>query len=127
MIHLYDPVYGIWQYFGWLAWPFVFVMWFKRKISSQTYVTAVTIWALLIFVGLIGSTIIDIKRHSWGNVAGDILFLALTAWILWDVWKRWKDKKKAAELIGAKTRALKDKVLRKYREGLQPIPERIKG
>ena len=56
-------------------------------------------------------------RHETGYTA------AAFAWFLVWLWHRTKgDRKRAAELAGAKTRALRDALVRKTRESLQPRP-----
>ena len=57
---------------------------------------------------------------QWGQAA---LNFALAAWLAWLLWRgQRKRRKAAAALLGAKSRALKDALVRKAREAAQPRP-----
>jgi len=52
-------------------------------------------------------------------------FAAYWIWQFWDDWRNWKDKKKIREALGAKSRALRDNLVKRMREGASPSPVRI--
>ena len=66
----------------------------------------------------------DIVTRQWGAVVLDVVVIGVIAW-QW--WRRGRGKR-AAKILGAKSRALRDALVRKVREsarprpGLQPVP-----
>jgi hypothetical protein len=62
----------------------------------------------------------SLMRSQWGQAA---LNFALAAWFAWLLWRRWRKHRKAvAALLGAKSRALRDALVRKQRELARPRP-----
>lgn len=58
------------------------------------------------------------SRHDWFLVAEDLLFAALMYWL----WNRdRKNRRRAAQWLGAKSRALRDKLVHSQREATHPV------
>lgn len=61
-----------------------------------------------------------LMRAQWGAA---ILNFALAAFFAWLSWRRWrKGRKRAEALLGAKSRQLRDALVRKQRELARPRP-----
>lgn len=77
---------------------------------------------LIGLANLIGAIVLAFQR----NPAGCINF-AFAVWMFWEMWKdwrNWKNRKKVTEALGYKTRALRDKLVKRVRE-LGPSPVRV--
>jgi hypothetical protein len=107
--------------------PFGVALWFQHRMSPQTYATLITIYGLFYIPGTIILIIFHITHHQWIFVPVYILIDVLIIKAIWDAWKRWKDKRKAFAALGNKAKALRDKLVKNMREGMQPSPVRIKG
>lgn len=59
-------------------------------------------------------------QAAWCGSAG-----LLAAFIVWWLWRNWKDKKKAKEALGAKSKALRDKLVDKVKQTQQPRPVKV--
>jgi O-antigen/teichoic acid export membrane protein len=69
-----------------------------------------------IYYILHGKPVSAVEDLLWGTFA-----LLIVLWL----WRNWKDKKKVKEVLGAKSKALRDKLVKKARESAQPRPVRI--
>jgi hypothetical protein len=59
----------------------------------------------------------DIRHGHTGLASFDAFMIALWLFILWMEWRDWKnDRKRITALIGAKSRALRDRLVRKMAE-----------
>jgi hypothetical protein len=87
------------------------------------------IWGVVanVFVGLCDliSAIIAAMHGQWGAAGGDFLAFGIAVFCIWWLLRRWKDRKKVMALLGAKTRALRDKVVKRMKETTVPSPVRI--
>ena len=61
-----------------------------------------------------------LMRSQWGLAAWDFALAAFWAWLLWRWWRKRRDRITA--LLGAKSRALRDALVRKQRELARPRP-----
>lgn len=68
---------------------------------------------------------IDFKDHHYADTGWNTFGFLLSVWCIWWLWRNWKDKKKVKEALGAKSKALRDKLVRKVREGSQPRPVKV--
>lgn len=64
-------------------------------------------------------------RHDYGDTGLALACAAANIFLAWRWWRKWKDRKKIAQLLGAKSRALREKLVRVMREGQQPSPVKV--
>ena len=62
----------------------------------------------------------SLMRAQWGSAAWSFALAMFFAWLAWKRWRR--HRKRAAALLGAKSRALRDALVRKAREAAKPRP-----
>lgn len=83
-------------------------------------------WALFVIADILYA-VGDLMRQRWGAVAWDLILATYFAWLLWRRWR--KHRKTVAALLGAKSRALRDALVRRQREVarsrpvLRPVPQ----
>jgi ABC-type transport system involved in cytochrome bd biosynthesis fused ATPase/permease subunit len=108
--------------FGWIC-----VLWEYRLVFKHD--TRWHIWAVLAQVFFVIAQFIlfisALEHHDWGGAGVEFLLIIISILVIWWFLRRWKDRKKAMEMLGAKTRALRDKVVKKMRETTVPSPVRI--
>jgi membrane protein implicated in regulation of membrane protease activity len=71
-------------------------------------------WALFI--------VSDVMRGSWLTIPLDAVLMVLDAWLWWREYRKRKDRRRALEAIGDKTRRLRDALVRRAREAARPSP-----
>jgi hypothetical protein len=62
----------------------------------------------------------SLMRAQWGGAAWNFALGAFFAWLAWRRWR--KHRKRIAALLGAKSRALRDVLVRKAKEAAKPRP-----
>jgi hypothetical protein len=61
--------------------------------------------------------IVDYRHDRPGSMAADAILIAVWVWIIWVAWNNWKNnRKRLLALIGAKSRALLERLTRKMAE-----------
>lgn len=55
----------------------------------------------------------------------DAVYLTVWLWLLWKWLRRRKNRRRIMKMLGAKSRALRDKLVRSLRDSMQPSPVRI--
>ena len=100
------------------VWRMLMGEWFQWRVL-------VTVTFLILFtVNLVGVIVyaFDSDYASVGVSAFGMIWCSL---VIWWLWRNRKDRRKAAEFLGAKSRALRDKVVRKMRETQVPSPSPV--
>jgi hypothetical protein len=99
-----------------------FVSLFRGQPQWRVYaILACSFGALYDLVGVVDSLL---ERH-YESMGVYVFALALNIMIIFFLWRTWKDRKKVTEALGAKTKALRDKIVRKLRETRKPSPVRV--
>ena len=83
--------------------------------------TALYGWRLT-FVDLAADVVItagEFVSRYWLNSG---VMAAVTAWVAWRLWRKRKNRKRALDALGAKSRALRDALVRKARDAARPRP-----
>lgn len=96
--------------------PFSLLTWFEKRFHPDTFVVIVTIYGVLNIAGNIFLVIVAITHHDWAIVPLWTFFIAVTAWYVYHTWKKWKNRKKVLAALGAKSKALRDKLVQRVRE-----------
>lgn len=77
------------------------------------------------FLWDLGWFIASLARHDYLSAGFYLAAGAFCAWMIRRWWRKWKDRKKITQLLGAKSRALREKLVRVMREGQQPSPVKV--
>jgi hypothetical protein len=72
-----------------------------------------------------GSFIYYTLKGQPENAAWSAGGFTIGAFMVWWLWRNWKDKKKVKEALGAKSKALRDKLVKKVKQTAQPRPVRV--
>lgn len=89
---------------------------FEKRFHPDTYVVIVTIYGVLNVAGNVILIVSDIEHHDWTLIPLWIFFIVIVSWYVYITWKRWKNRKKVLQAIGAKSKALRDALVRRMRE-----------
>jgi hypothetical protein len=93
--------------FGAVAWVMVIRRWITRDHSLDCWTHGtVAIAASLYTISMI------IKREPWYGLYG-AASATYSAWSWWQAWRKRRDRRRAASLIGAKSRALRDAIVKR--------------
>ena len=101
---------------GLAALPFMILAWFRERFHPDTYMVIVSIGTILYFPGALFLFVYDAEHQDWAAATIDILCGAFILWWFWRNWKRWNNRKKFKRVLGSKSRALIDKMLRNLRQ-----------
>lgn len=89
----------------------------------------VFIWGLalnaVIALNDTGEIIYCLLKGRYADIPMWGIGLAFAIFIIWLILRQWKNKDKVKAALGAKTKALRDKIVRRMRETEQPTPVRI--
>lgn len=97
---------------------------FRRRDFGRAGMYLLFAW-VIVFIQDVVYDILDIIHRDWPGLGLSLGLTAFAAWMLWNKWRGWKDRRKVMDALGAKSRALRDKLVEKMREGRQPSPVRI--
>jgi hypothetical protein len=98
----------------------------RGRVHEDTLFTATVMWCLLFIAGDAWLLWRDVRSGDVPAAAFDALLLAAVLAVLWVSWRRWrKGKRRLRDALGAKSRALRDALVRKSRESAQPRPVRV--
>lgn len=105
------------------------ILWFiflftQRRIKIENAVTLGTVAAIFLIPATVLQMLVYFHARDWVSMVINGVFMVVVIWMLWDLWKKWKNKKKALSAIGAKTKALRDKLVKNMRDTAQPAPSR---
>lgn len=119
---------------GELFWPGIaawgyYHIWGRNKLHPQAAATVVTVSAIFLIPCYVIAFIVNVSDSSLGGfrwiTAGlDMFMIGLVIYEVWQAWRRWRDKRKAFEALGAKSKALRDKLVKNLRDTTQPSPSR---
>ena len=103
----------------------LFMMVFTRyRYDDDRWVTWDILSDILIAtVNLIGG-IVSALKGDWASGI-NLTIAAWFFWMAWRKWRRWKNRKKATQALGAKSKALRDSLVKRMREGLRPSPVKV--
>lgn len=113
-----------WEYFGILAICLGGQIWSMFHNDDRWRVWAILANSITCLVDL-GTFIYYLFKGNPSQAAWGIGGATVSAFVVWWLWRNWKDKKKVKEALGAKSRALRDKLVRKVRETQQPRPVKV--
>jgi hypothetical protein len=85
-----------------------------RLLTTATYL-------ILFMINLAGVIVYALDSH-YGGVALSVLGMIWCGLVIWWLWRNRGNRGKALGFLGAKSRALRDKVVRKMREVTVPSP-----
>ncbi len=124
MIHvIFPPEYGLANDLYILALPVLILQFVSlRRRDNVRYLWAIAMWGALVFPADIICAIIDGLHNRWGDVAVDLFYAAVTVFLVWYSWRNKKKRKKALDALGAKSKALREAIVKKMREVQQPAP-----
>lgn len=105
----------LWAY---SALPFWVLATFCRRWFTPAWIFLLMLLAGFFFIGADVLYFIDDWRHGRaGGMAIDAGLIALWVWIVWNEWNKWKnDRKRIKALLGAKSRELRDRLVRRQAE-----------
>jgi hypothetical protein len=72
-------------------------------------------------VDLVNAIDAAVTGHLGGMIL-NVLGMIWAALVIWFLWRNWKGRKRVTDALGAKSRALREKVVRKMREVTVPSP-----
>jgi hypothetical protein len=97
---------------------------FLRRWEGNEY--SAWVWGIFAWLSaVVSDVLVIIAGVTSGNVAEvtlGVVFLLAAAGNLWWLWRNRGNRKKTRELPGAKSRVLRDKIVRKLREVTTPSP-----
>lgn len=108
------------------TWPSVLMFCIMQRWRGHEHAAWLAGYATLcvfLFADVV-NLIVYLHDRNWGQAAVWLLNLGLAIWGLNSGWRN-KRRKKATELLGAKSRALRDKLVKKIRDAAPhpaPIP-----
>ena len=98
--------------------PFTLLLWFGHRLHPDTRILAITFGVMLYSGCCIFYAIYNVQIRNWVVALCWVINLVFNLWYLYHTWKRRKGKRKAAAALGAKSRALRDKLIRNLRDKL---------
>lgn len=111
-------------YAGMAFWALTFLG--QRWLHGDTLFTAVMAFGMLLVAG---DAWLFVQAVRSGDTPVAVVLTGLTVvtlMVLWMYWQRWrKGKRRLRDALGAKSRALRDALVRKSRESAQPRPVRV--
>jgi hypothetical protein len=99
----------------------VFMAWWKGPHTHD--VDRILIGAVFIIVSDIIWVISDLLAHDWLGAGADVGWTAILIWVYFGKPPKWR--KKAMKLIGAKAKALRDKIVRKLKNARPRVRLRV--
>lgn len=98
----------------------------RRRLHEDAFFTAVMAFGMLLVAG---DAWLFVQAVRSGDTPVAVVLAGLTAvtlMVLWMYWRRWrKGKRRLRDALGAKSRALRDALVRKSRESAQPRPVQV--
>ena len=97
-----------------------------RWLHEDTLFTARVTWCVLFTVGDGWLLWQAVRSGRVLDAVVDVVLMAINLALLWVYWRRWrKGRRRLRDALGAKSRALRDALVRKTRESAQPRPVRV--
>jgi peptidoglycan/LPS O-acetylase OafA/YrhL len=96
--------------------PFALLIWFENRFDPDTYVVIGTLYGVLGIAGCLFGLIAYTQRGDTGSAAICAAGIVILVRYLYSLWKKWKNRKKVLAALGAKSKALRDALVRRMRE-----------
>jgi uncharacterized membrane protein YfcA len=96
--------------------PFALLVWFRDRLHPDTYVVAGTIYGVLALIGTVFGFIVYAQRSDAGDTTISGVGIIVLIYYLYRLWKNWKNRKKTLAALGAKSKALRDTLVRRMRQ-----------
>lgn len=106
------------------TWPSVLCFCILQRRAGNEFLSwlAGYVMLLVFFAADVVNVIVYLHDRNWGEAGAWLVSLGIAIWALRRS-RGNKNRKKAAELLGAKSRALRDKLVEKAREAMpRPVP-----
>ena len=98
----------------------------RRWLHEDAFFTAMMTFGVLVLAGDIWMFVQAVRSGDTPVAVVEAGLTVVTLMVLWMYWQRWrKGKRKLRDALGAKSRALRDALVRKTRESAQPRPVRV--
>jgi hypothetical protein len=95
-----------------------------RRYSDDRWVTWELLADVLVTVANGIAAIAELLGHDWVWCIS-AMFTMWMAWETWKDWRNWKNRKKIMKALGGKAKALRDKLVKRMREGTTPSPVKV--
>jgi hypothetical protein len=95
-----------------------------RRLRGERFqwrVLTTAMYLILFTVSLVGVIVYALDSDYW-DAAWCALGVIWCGFLIWWLWRNGRDRRKAAGFLGAKSRALREKVVKKMRELQVPSP-----
>jgi uncharacterized membrane protein YccC len=70
----------------------------------------------------VGDFIASVLQRSWSWAAFGAVFAVFFGWVWWHERRKRKNRRRVADALGAKSKALRDAIVQRAREAMQPRP-----